>query len=62
MAKTVKVHPYERSPHSGAGNCWCGWPRESIMHPHEPVGSLVSDGMKCICGKSWNNVIHAGVV
>lgn len=17
-------HPYERSPHSGAGNCWCG--------------------------------------
>jgi len=22
----VEVHRYERSPHSGAGNCWCGWP------------------------------------
>jgi hypothetical protein len=19
-------HPYERDPHSGAGNCRCGWP------------------------------------
>lgn len=26
MSATVQVHPYECDPHSGAGNCWCGWP------------------------------------
>ena len=20
----IVAHPYEASPHSGAGNCWCG--------------------------------------
>jgi hypothetical protein len=27
---TVKSHPYERDPHSGAGNCWCG---RHLTHP-----------------------------
>ena len=26
MPNIVNVHPYQRSLHSGAGNCWCGWP------------------------------------
>ena len=25
-------HPYERSPHSGAGNCWCGSDQRSKIH------------------------------
>lgn len=56
---TIPRHPYARDEHSGAGNCWCGWAQNTRVHPHEPVGSLVSDGMKCVCGKPWNHSIHS---
>lgn len=26
------AHPYERDPHSGAGNCWCGRHEGSTLH------------------------------
>ena len=26
MTWIVPIHNYQRDPHSGAGNCWCGWP------------------------------------
>jgi len=30
-------HPYDRSPHSGAGNCWCG------RDPSSPIHQIVVD-------------------
>jgi hypothetical protein len=31
----IVAHPYERSPYSGAGNCWCG--RWEIHRLHIPL-------------------------
>ena len=44
-------HPYEPSPHSGAGNCWCGRPERSVMHPeHEPMATW-RDANRCTCSR-----------
>jgi hypothetical protein len=30
----IVAHPYERSPYSGAGNCWCGrWETHRLHVP-----------------------------
>jgi hypothetical protein len=29
---TLVRHPYERSPYSGAGNCWCGYDPANRLH------------------------------
>lgn len=31
-AVVLVAHPYERDPHSGAGNCWCGRHQGSNLH------------------------------
>ena len=31
-AVVLRKHPYDRSPNSGAGNCWCGRPQSSELH------------------------------
>ena len=31
-AVAIQKHPYERSPHSGSGNCWCGDHRRAKIH------------------------------
>jgi len=31
-AVVLVAHPYERSPFSGAGNCWCGRHATSKLH------------------------------
>lgn len=28
----IVAHPYERSPYSGAGNCWCGRWEDHPLH------------------------------
>ncbi|MBA9005899.1 hypothetical protein [Thermomonospora cellulosilytica] len=28
----IIAHPYEASPHSGAGNCWCGRAAQHRLH------------------------------
>ena len=53
----MKVHEYLRSPHSGAGNCECGWARDTIMHPHAWVPAS-ADSFRCVCGKPVNHRIH----
>lgn len=30
----IVAHPYEASPHSGAGNCWCGRAETHRLHNH----------------------------
>ena len=54
---TIGVHEYERSPHSGAGNCWCGRARESLVHPHRFVGALI-DPERCVCGGGFLHPSH----
>jgi hypothetical protein len=49
----VTLHPYERSPHSGAGNCHCGWPEHSRLHPH---AYAQMDGSElCVCSATAGN-------
>lgn len=53
-------HPYERSPYSGAGNCWCGLWEESRIHPH--VYSKARASVLCICAWPADHEIHTAVV
>jgi hypothetical protein len=57
MSETIKRHDYKRSPHSGAGNCECGWARDTIVHPHRWVPAYM-DPLRCVCGKFVNHNIH----
>ena len=56
-AVKLTVHPYERDPFSGAGNCWCGRAEASVLHPHVWVPAYV-DPMRCVCGKPPNHRLH----
>lgn len=39
----IVAHPYERSHHSGAGNCWCGRVEDHRLHiPMEYVDQAAS--------------------
>ena len=49
-------HPYERSPYSGAGNCWCGRAYESRLHPH-PYTRAYSDVL-CVCASPADDEVH----
>jgi hypothetical protein len=42
------THDYERSPHSGAGNCVCGMAEHHRRHPHE-FWAAASDETHCVC-------------
>jgi hypothetical protein len=52
----VTVHAYERSPHSGAGNCHCGHAEHSRVHPH-PYRQM-HDSELCICVWPAGHPIH----
>lgn len=54
-----RIHPYQRSPHSGAGNCVCGWAEESFRHPHVAVQADKRRDL-CICAKPPEHEIHTG--
>ena len=49
-------HPYERSPHSNAGNCTCGMAEESSVHPHAYAQALRSN--VCVCALAANHPVH----
>ncbi|HEY9408903.1 MAG TPA: hypothetical protein VIP77_04920 [Jiangellaceae bacterium] len=34
----IVAHPYEASPHSGAGNCWCGRAEVHRLHIRNDTG------------------------
>jgi hypothetical protein len=46
-------HEYSRCSFSGAGNCCCGRPVESQLHPHIFTPMRV-DPMRCVCLKPPN--------
>jgi hypothetical protein len=52
----LTVHAYERSPHSGAGNCHCGWAEHSRVHPHPYLQAYASD--RCVCAQAAGHAIH----
>lgn len=58
LAKTL--HTFERSPHSGAGNCSCGMAEQSAVHPHAYVAADTSRGQEpgCLCAKQEDDPIH----
>lgn len=43
------THEYERSPHSGAGNCVCGDAERGRLHPHEFMAGWQTPD-SCTCG------------
>jgi hypothetical protein len=47
----ITPHAYERSPHSGAGNCVCGVPERHRRHPHEFMRALIAEpkGSQTLC-------------
>jgi hypothetical protein len=45
----MSIHVYERSPHSGAGNCTCGNNIEHRRHWHA-FRSAQWNPDRCICG------------
>jgi len=51
-----QVHNYEADPQSGAGNCKCAWPKESVYHPHIFRKAAWQTG--CVCGKTSRALIH----
>jgi hypothetical protein len=53
----MALHPYERSPHSSAGNCVCGMDYESRAHPHPYTQAYRSE--LCVCAHSAGHAIHA---
>lgn len=55
-----RVHPYQRDPHSGAGNCVCGWHEHSHRHPHEAQRAYANPE-KCVCRKPPEDEIHTGI-
>lgn len=40
----IVAHPYEASPHSGAGNCWCGRDEAHRLHD-QPAKACVKCGL-----------------
>jgi hypothetical protein len=50
------MHPYERSPHSGAGNCHCGMAEHSRAHPHAYAQAYKSE--LCVCACPAGHGIH----
>ncbi|MFF4536585.1 hypothetical protein [Streptomyces aureus] len=52
----MPVHPYQRSPHSNAGNCECGMAEESRIHPHAFTQAYRSNG--CVCAYPADHPIH----
>lgn len=60
-ANRIMRHRYRRCGFSGAGNCCCGYTRDSIVHPHEFVRSHSSaqqNAWRCVCGKTPDHDIH----
>jgi len=50
------MHPYERSPHSGAGNCHCGHAEASRVHPH--AYTQWWGGEACVCTSAASDSVH----
>lgn len=60
----LKGHDYRRCSHSGAGNCCCGYPDTSVVHPHE-FTPMARDPFRCVCRKppNWNgHRLNGGIV
>lgn len=55
-----RIHPYQRDPHSGAGNCVCGWHEQSHRHPHIAARMGVNPQI-CVCRKPPEDEIHTGL-
>jgi hypothetical protein len=53
------THLYERSPHSGAGNCVCGDEEHHRSHPHRLLPAD-SDRSRCVCGLPLGARCHLG--
>lgn len=57
-----REHPYKPSPHSGAGNCWCGHAERSAMHPeHKPMATW-RDATRCTCSRPMGEHPLGGAV
>jgi hypothetical protein len=56
----LKRHEYNRCTHSGAGNCCCGYARESVVHPHVFTPAYVNP-FRCVCSKppNWNGHLRS---
>lgn len=52
----ARIHEYEASPHSNAGNCVCGLHYESHRHPHPFTQAYRSN--TCVCSKPASAPIH----
>jgi hypothetical protein len=50
------MHDYQRSPHSGAGNCDCGHSEASRVHPHVYTQMMGSE--LCVCALPAGNPVH----
>lgn len=57
----VALHPYERSPDSGSGNCWCGTDRTRAIHYHPFHPPSDPSGYCRICGCEEDNRRHEEV-
>ena len=53
----LRPHPYEPDRHSGAGNCVCGRPEHSRLHPH--AFRQRDKAETCVCSASASHPIHA---
>lgn len=55
-------HDYHLCSFSGAGNCCCGRPEASALHPHA-FTPMDSDPLRCVCSKpaNWQDVHAASV-
>jgi hypothetical protein len=58
-------HPYQRDPHSGAGNCGallsgktCGRAEVHRLHPHQFTLAAFVDSAKCICTEPYWADVH----
>lgn len=56
MARTAGLHPYSRSPHSGAGNCDCGHAEHSRVHPHAFM--QCANWEMCVCARPAGHPVH----
>lgn len=52
---TLTKHDYERDPHSGAGNCVCGYEERCALHPHAFTPARMNP-LRCVCRRppNWN--------
>lgn len=50
------MHDYQRSPHSGAGNCDCGAAEHHVRHPH--AYRQAANFAACVCTRDADDPVH----